>query len=82
MPKANFKIIVALRQGQPASDVKSDTKVIAVVMPNEAGVSSHPWTDYLTSVDAIEKATGYDFLSNVPKATQDVIETRVAEAPR
>jgi endonuclease G len=36
VPKANFKIIVALRQGQSASDVKSETKTIAVVMPNEA----------------------------------------------
>ena len=81
IPKANFKLIVALRQGQQASDVKSDTKVIAVVMPNEAGVGSHLWTDYLTSVDAIEKATGYDFLSNVPKAIQSVIEAKVTEAP-
>ncbi len=81
VPKANFKIVVALRQGQQASDVKSDTKVIAVAMPNEAGVGSHPWTDDLTSVDAIEKATGYDFLSNVPMAVQDVIEAKVTEAP-
>jgi endonuclease G, mitochondrial len=78
VPKGNFKIIVTLRQGQSASDVKSETKVIAVIMPNEPGVGSHPWTDYLTSVDAIEQATGYDFLSNVPKAVQDVVEARVS----
>lgn len=77
VPKANYKIIVALHQGQQASDVKSDTKVIAVAMPNEAGVGSHPWTDYLTSVDAIERAAGYDFLSKVPNTVQDVIEARV-----
>jgi endonuclease G, mitochondrial len=45
---------------------------------NATGVGIHPWTDYLTSVDAIEKATGYDFLSNVPKAVQAVIEAKVA----
>ncbi len=78
VPKANDKIIVALRQGQQASDVKSDSKVIAVVMPNVAGVGSHPWTDDLTSVDAIEQASGYDFLSNLPNATQAAIEARVA----
>ncbi len=81
VPKANFKIIVALRQGQSAPDVKSETKAIAVIMPNEASVGSHPWTDHLTSIDAIEQATGYDFLSNVPKAVQAVIEAKVAEAP-
>jgi endonuclease G len=81
VPKANFKIIVALRQGQSASDVKSETKTIAVVMPNEVGVGLHPWTDYLKSVDAIEAATGYEFLSNVNKGVQDVIEARVASSP-
>lgn len=81
VPKASYKIIVALRQGQTASDVKSETKVIAVVMPNEAGVGGHSWTEYLTSVDVVEKATGYDFLSKVPKAVQGVLEARVAEAP-
>jgi len=70
-----------LRQGQSASDVKSETKTIAVAMPNKAGVGSHPWTDYLTSVDAIETATGYDFLSNVNRGVQDVIEARVASSP-
>ena len=81
VPKATFKIIVALRQGQSASDVKSETKTIAVVMPNEVGVGLHPWTDYLTSIDTIEAATGYDFLSNVNKGDQDVIEARVASSP-
>jgi len=81
VPKANFKIIVALRQGQSASDVKSETKVISVIMPNEPGVGSRPWTDYLTSVDVIEQATGYDFLTNVTKGVQDVIEARVASLP-
>jgi len=78
VPRANFKIIVTLRQGQGASDVKFESKLVAVIIPNAPGVGSHPWTDYLTSVDAIEKATGYDFLSNVPKAVQDVIEAKVA----
>ena len=81
VPMANYKIIVVLRQGQSALDVTSETKTIAVIMPNEAGVGNHPWTDYLTSVDAIETASGYDFLSNVTKGVQDVIEARVASSP-
>ena len=76
VPNANYKIIVALRQGQGQADVKTSTKVIAAVMPNVPGVGTHAWTDYLTSVDAIEKKTGYDFLSRVPKDVQDVIESR------
>jgi endonuclease G, mitochondrial len=79
VPKANYKIIVILRQGQLALDVKSETKVIAVIMPNELGVGKHQWAEYLTSVDAIERATDYDFLSNVPNVIQDVIEAKVAK---
>lgn len=78
VPRANYKIIVPLRQGQGPSDVKAETRVIAVVMPNEPGVGSRAWSDYLTSVDAIEKATGYDFLSKVPRAVENVIEAKVA----
>jgi endonuclease G len=78
VPKASYKIIVQLRQGQVASDVKAETKIIAVVMPNEPGVSAHQWTDYLTSVDAIERETGYDFLSRVPRDMQDIVEAKAA----
>jgi endonuclease G len=47
-------------------------------MPNERGVGEHPWTDFLTSVDAVEQATGYDFLDAVPERLQRVIEARTA----
>jgi endonuclease G len=78
VPKVSYKIIVQLRQGQGASDVRAETKIIAVAMPNEPGVAAHQWTDYLTSVDAIEREAGYDFLSRVPRVVQDIIEAKVA----
>ena len=37
--------------------------VLAVNMPNVAGVRNDPWQKYLTTVDKIEPSTGYDFLS-------------------
>ena len=45
-------------------------------MPNDETVSIR-WRTYLTTVDEIEKTTGYDFLSAVPKKTQAVIEAKV-----
>ena len=40
--------------------------LLAVNMPNIAGVRNDPWQKYLTTVDAIEIATGYSFLSALP----------------
>jgi endonuclease G len=79
VPVANYKIVVVLRVGQTAADVTDETKVIAVVMPNDRRAGGHVWTDFLTSVDEVEKRTGYDFLSRVPEPIQQVIEARVLQ---
>jgi len=76
VPAANFKIVVFMNDGERASDVSTDTEVLAVIMPNQAGVAQREWTEYLTSVDAVEQATGYDFLSAVPEGIERVIEAR------
>ncbi len=79
VPAANFKIIVALRPGQKPADISSATDVLAVLMPNERGVGEHAWTEFSTSVDAIEQASGYDFLNGIPEPIQRVIEARTAQ---
>jgi endonuclease G len=48
--------------------------VLAVNMPNVAGVRNDPWQKYLTTVDKIEAATGLDFLSLLQTAFQDALE--------
>ena len=78
VPKTNYKIIVVLGHGQSAADVSPGTEVIAAMMPNEWEVETHPWTDYATSVDEIERQSGYDFLSKVPEDVQRVVEANVA----
>lgn len=76
VPKTFFKIVVVLEPGQTAKDVRSSTAVIAVLMPNETGIMDEGWEKYRTSVDEIEKRTGYEFLSAVPESVQRVIEAR------
>ncbi|MEP7050635.1 MAG: DNA/RNA non-specific endonuclease [Pseudomonadota bacterium] len=78
VPAANFKIIVALPAGQTPRDISAATDVVAVLMPNERGVGEHVWTEFLTSVDALEQASGYDFLNAIPEPIQRVIEARTA----
>jgi len=48
--------------------------VLAVNMPNVAGVRNDPWQKYLTTVDRIEQSTGLDVLSLLPIAFQTAIE--------
>jgi endonuclease G len=78
VPAANFKIVVVLEAEQKPAQIGPSTEVIAVLMPNEKGVGQHEWTDFVTSVDALESATGYDFLNAIPEPVQSVIEARVA----
>lgn len=78
VPAANFKIVAVLHDGQGAKDLDVDTPLLAALMPNRPGVGEHDWTEYLTTVDAIELATGYDFLSAVPEPIQRVLEARVS----
>jgi endonuclease G len=77
VPEAFFKVVAVLERGQGASDVGPNARVIAVRMPNVKGVMGDDWRRYRTRVDDVEKASGYDLLSDVAEATQAVIEARV-----
>jgi len=77
VPTYDFKILVLLDEGQGTNDISKASEVLAVMMPNEHGVGEHDWTSYLTSVDAIEAATGYDFLNAISEPLQGIVEARI-----
>jgi len=58
-------------------DVSSynDVQVIAVIMPNEAGVRNVDWRTYQTTVDAVEALSGYDVLHKLPDAVERIVES-------
>jgi endonuclease G len=76
VPRASFKAIVSLRQGQGPMSVERTTPAIAVMMPNVPSVGQLPWTAYVTTVDAIERETGYDLFRRIPDSVEDAIEAR------
>lgn len=77
VPTNFWKVIVLLRAGSnDLRRITGRTRVIAVDMPNDEGLSNKPWRNYLTTVDAVEAATGYDFLSKVSETVQNIIEAR------
>ncbi len=79
VPEKCFKIVVVLNRGQGLKDVNANTRVIAVMMPNITGIIHEGWQQYVTTVDDIERATGYDFLNALPTDVQKAIESRVGK---
>jgi endonuclease G len=81
VPNRTWKVIVILPVGDnDVTRVTSSTRVIAVDMPNDNALNPN-WGVYRTSVDEIEKVTGYDLLSNLPVSVQAAIEARVDNGP-
>lgn len=81
VPDASFKIIAVLEPGQGAGEITASTPLIAAIMPNRPGISQRPWRAYLVSVDDVEQATGYDYLSAIAPSIQRVIEAKATVAP-
>jgi endonuclease G len=74
-------VVVVLPEGSSdASRVTTGTRVIAINTPNTTSINTN-WGTYRTTVDAIESATGYNILSAVSTAVQDVVEARVDNGP-
>ena len=82
VPSQTYKIAVILTNGiDDVNRVTTTTRVIAVIMPNIDSIRPNDWRPYRTTVDAIEAATGLNFLTNVPVAIQDAIEAAVDTIP-
>ncbi len=77
IPTNDWKIVVVVPRGKGISSIDANTRVIAVNMPNIDGIGEDDWHKYLTTVRQIEQKTGLDFLSNLPKNIQDVLETKI-----
>jgi endonuclease G len=81
VPRASYKIVVALTPGQGVGGVTVDTPLYAVIMPNQTTVTGTHWRDYVVSVDDIERETGYDFMNRVPEAIAQVLEAKKTAPP-
>lgn len=77
VPETTYKIVLVLPNGNnDLSRITTETRVIAVSIPNDNGVVND-WRQYRVPVDSLETVTGYNFLSNVSPAIQDIIEYSV-----
>ena len=75
VPAFTWKVVLMLvKDEDDLTRISPATRTIAVMMPNIQGIRDDDWEDYLTTVDAVEAATGYDFFANVPDAIENSIE--------
>jgi DNA/RNA endonuclease G (NUC1) len=79
VPAYTWKVVLVLpkESGDDVSRVTASTRTIAVIMPNVQGIRNDDWQSYLTTVDKVEKLTGYDFFSEVPDAIENSIEAGI-----
>jgi endonuclease G len=82
VPSNCWKVIVIIPVGKDdVSRVTTATRVIAVDMPNTEGGIVNQWGNYRVSVDDIETATGYNFLTSLSSTLQNSLESTIDNGP-
>jgi len=77
VPAFIWKLAVIIPNGNnDLNRIDTSARVIAVIIPNINTVNSS-WKTYRTSVNAIQAATGYSFMPNVPFAIRKVLMAKV-----
>jgi endonuclease G, mitochondrial len=78
VPSRVWKVVIVLPQGDnDVSRVTTNTRVIAVDMPNVQGIRSVSWGTYRTTVDAIESMTGLDLLELINDSIEPILESQI-----
>ncbi|HJP59736.1 MAG TPA: DNA/RNA non-specific endonuclease, partial [Gemmatimonadaceae bacterium] len=76
IPALVWKVALVLPRDHGLADVQSFRDiddVIAVIMPNEPSVDSH-WQTYKTTVDEVERVSGYDLFALLPDKLERAVE--------
>ncbi|MEI6077025.1 MAG: DNA/RNA non-specific endonuclease [Verrucomicrobiota bacterium] len=83
IPAYVWKIIVVVPTGtdMATNRITTATRVIAVNIPNIAGIRTAPWTNYLVSVNQLQTNTGYTFFTALPAYTASVLRAKVDGLP-
>lgn len=77
IPVSTWKVALILPNGDnDLQRVNKLTRTIGIVVPNQGAVNSD-WRQYRTSVRQVERLTGYNFFSNVPRRVQALFKSRI-----
>jgi endonuclease G len=83
IPSYTWKIIVVVTNGSGTAlnRIDTSTRVIAVNIPNIAGIRSAPWTNYPVSVNQLQTNTGFTFFNALPPYTAAVLRAKIDGQP-
>ncbi len=70
-------VVVPLGSGSAASRIDANTRVIAIKIPNVAGVRNNPWQQYVVAASQIEADTGYTFFSALSSPIATALRAKV-----
>ncbi|MEY4916365.1 MAG: hypothetical protein RL616_278 [Verrucomicrobiota bacterium] len=70
-------VIVPTGSGTLLSRLTAASRVIAINVPNIAGIRTTPWTNFLTSTKVIETNTGFTFFTDVASNIAEVLRAKV-----
>jgi endonuclease G len=77
VPQWTWKVVLVLPNGSnDLQRLSKSARMFGVIMSNQAITRSAPWRNFRVTVDQVETLTGYDFFSNIPKNTQELLERR------
>lgn len=81
VPDSFWKVALILDNGtNDVNRVTTSTRVIAINVPNDQGINTN-WSQFRTTVNAIESLTGYDLFENIPNSIEAVLESNVDNGP-
>ncbi|MEO6446399.1 MAG: DNA/RNA non-specific endonuclease [Gemmatimonadaceae bacterium] len=80
IPTHTWKVAVIMGRDKGLADVQSarDISVMAIVMPNVAGIRNVTWQTYVVTVDSVEALTGYNLLDLLADQIEIAVESRTS----
>lgn len=81
IPAITWKVAVIMPRDHGLTNVDryDDAQVVAVIMPNRPGIRAADWQDFVTTINAVEAASGYDLLALLPDHVERVVESGMQE---
>lgn len=78
VPAVTWKVVLVIPNGSDdLKRVSKATRAFGIIVPNQLPLDINtPWRNFRVPVDAVEILTSYDFFTNIPKGTQEIIERR------
>ena len=70
-------VIVPTGAGTLLSRLTATNRVIALNVPNIAGIRTTPWTNFVTSAKVIQTNTGFTFFTDVATSIAEVLRAKV-----